>query len=77
MIKTGTGNPCSIPFVFALKELQKQKEKQALMDDLRKQIKALNPDVKTAADDSTDATDELDKDKIEKVEIKSNLEESK
>ena len=46
-----------------LEKLQRQKKKQALMDDLRKQIKALNPDAKTAADDSTDVTDELDQDK--------------
>ena len=55
-------------YIFALKgqleELQKQKEKeakkQALMDDLRKQIIDLDPDAKPVTDDSTDA---LDKDK--------------
>ena len=71
-------------YIFVLKgqleELQKQKEreakKQALMDDLRKQIKALNPDAKTAADDSTDVTDELDQDK-DIIALKKQLEDIK
>ena len=68
-------------YIFVLKgqleELQKQKEreakKQSLMDDLRKQIKALNPDAKTAADDSTD---ELDQDK-DIIALKKQLEDIK
>jgi len=63
-----------------LEKLQKQKEKeakkQALMDDLRKQIKALNPDAKTAADDSTDVTNELDQDK-DIIALKKQLEDLK
>ena len=50
-----------------LEELRRQKEKearkQALMDDLRKQILELNPDAKLGADESADAKDELDQDK--------------
>ena len=59
-----------------LEKLQRQKKKQALMDDLRKQIKALNPDAKTAADDSTDVTDELDQDK-DIIALKKQLEDIK
>ena len=67
-------------YIFVLKgqleELQKQKEKeakkQALMDDLRKQI----IDAKTAADDSTDVTDELDQDK-DIIALKKQLEDLK
>ena len=47
-----------------LEELRRQKEKearkQALMDDLRKQILELNPDAKLGADESADSKDELD-----------------
>ena len=78
------GLKCREKYIFVLKEqleeLQKQKEreakKQALMDDLRKQIKALNPDAKTAADDSTDVTDELDQDK-DIIALKKQLEDIK
>ena len=43
-----------------LEKLQRQKKKQALMDDLRKQIIDLDPDAKLVTDDSSDV---LDKDK--------------
>ena len=58
------------------KSVKADKKKQALMDDLRKQIKALNPDAKTAADDSTDVTDELDQDK-DIIALKKQLEDIK
>ena len=57
-----------------LEEIQKQKEKeakkQALMDDLRKQIIDLDPDAKPVTDDSTDEldTDDLDTDELDKDE---------
>jgi len=68
-------------YIFVLKgqleELQKQKEreakKQALMDDLRKQIIDLDPDAKPVTDDSTD---ELDKDK-DIIALKKQLEDIK
>ena len=65
-----------------LEELQKQKEKeakkQALMDDLRKQIIDLDPDAKPVTDDSTDEldTDELDKDE-DIIALKKQLEDIK
>ena len=63
-----------------LEELQKQKEKeakkQALMDDLRKQIIDLSPDAKTVTDDSTDVADELDQDK-DIIALKKQLEDIK
>ena len=63
-----------------LEELQKQKEKeakkQALMDDLRKQIIDLSPDAKPVTDDSTDVADELDKDK-DIIALKKQLEDIK
>ena len=63
-----------------LEELQRQKEKearkQALMDDLRKQILELNPDAKLGADESADAKDELDQDK-DIIALKKELEDLK
>ena len=63
-----------------LEEIQKQKEKeatkQALMDDLRKQIIDLSPDAKPVTDDSTDVADELDKDK-DIIALKKQLEDIK
>ena len=63
-----------------LEEIQKQKEKeakkQALMDDLRKQILDLSPDAKTVTDDSTDVADELDQDK-DIIALKKQLEDIK
>ena len=63
-----------------LEEIQKQKEKeatkQALMDDLRKQIIDLSPDAKPVTDDSTDVADELDKDK-DIIALKKQLEDLK
>ena len=63
-----------------LEELRKQKEKearkQALMDDLRKQILELNPDAKLGADESADAKDELDQDK-DIIALKKELEDLK
>ena len=63
-----------------LEELQKQKEKeakkQALMDDLRKQIIDLSPDAKTVTDDSIDVADELDQDK-DIIALKKQLEDIK
>ena len=78
------GLKCREKYIFVLKEqleeLQKQKEreakKQALMDDLRKQILDLNPDAKLDTDDSTDATDELDQDK-DIIALKKQLEDIK
>ena len=59
-----------------LEEIQKQKEKeakkQALMDDLRKQIIDLSPDAKLV----TDGTDELDQDK-DIIALKKQLEDIK
>ena len=59
-----------------LEELQKQKEKeakkQALMDDLRKQIIDLDPDAKPV----TDGTDELNQDK-DIIALKKQLEDIK
>ena len=59
-----------------LEEIQKQKEKeatkQALMDDLRKQIIDLDPDAKPV----TDGTDELDQDK-DIIALKKQLEDIK
>ena len=63
-----------------LEELRRQKEKearkQALMDDLRKQILELNPDAKLGADESADAKDELDQDK-DIIALKKELEDLK
>ena len=63
-----------------LEELRRQKEKearkQALMDDLRKQILELNPDAKLDADESADAKDELDQDK-DIIALKKELEDLK
>ena len=67
-------------YIFVLKgqleELQKQKEreakKQALMDDLRKQILDLDPDAKPV----TDGTDELNQDK-DIIALKKQLEDIK
>jgi len=55
-----------------LEKLQRQKKKQALMDDLRKQILELNPDAKPV----TDGTDELDQDK-DIIALKKELEDLK
>ncbi len=63
-----------------LEELRKQKDKearkQALMDDLRKQILELNPDAKLGTDDSADSKDELDQDK-DIIALKKELEDLK
>ena len=63
-----------------LEELRRQKEKearkQALMDDLRKQILELNPDAKLGTDESADAKDELDQDK-DIIALKKELEDLK